>query len=116
MGAATGAAAAVGISGPEFILAPHQALLVKQTMRGCLQECMGCEAKSEFKISPMDWGYLESGGLLKEGAMTQADILYALEQSGFCVRLCWRDGRPFLEAPLDSSWPSLWTPCIGGRL
>lgn len=75
--------------------APHQSLLVKQTAKGCCQECFGCEARSEYKISGMDWEYLESTTILKEGAMTQPDVLYAIEQSSFCMRLCWRDGRSF---------------------
>ena len=29
-----------------------------QTMRGCIQECMGCEAKSEFKVAPFDMNNL----------------------------------------------------------
>jgi len=78
-------------------LAPYlgnkKAILVKQTPRGCCQECMGCEAKSEYKISAMDFSYMETGGILKEGAMTQPDEMYALEQSSFCMRCCWRDGR-----------------------
>lgn len=69
-------------------------LLVKQTMRGCLQECCGCEAKSEFKISSMDWSQLE-GYKVSEAAMQNPDIMYALEESNCCCRLCWRDGRPF---------------------
>mmetsp|Transcript_107713 Transcript_107713/g.214041 ORF Transcript_107713/g.214041 Transcript_107713/m.214041 type:complete len:291 (+) Transcript_107713:66-938(+) len=73
----------------------HDSMLVKQTAKGCCQECFGCEAKSEYKISAMDWGYLESTSLLKEGAMSQPDLLYAIENSSFCMRLCWRDGRGF---------------------
>jgi len=56
---------------------------------------MGCEAKSEYKISAMDWGYIDSTSILKEGAMTQPNVLYAIEESSFCMRLCWRDGRVF---------------------
>lgn len=75
-------------------LGNKKAILVKQTARGCLQECMGCEAKSEYKISAMDFGYMNSGGLMKDGATTQPDEMYALEQSSFFMRCCWRDGRP----------------------
>ena len=35
----------------DSMFAMHDALLVKQTMRGCLQECLGCEAKSAFKVA-----------------------------------------------------------------
>jgi len=74
-------------------LESKSAILVKQTARGCLQECMGCEARSEYKISAMDFGYMESRGLLRDGATSQPDEMYALEQSSFCMRCCWRDGR-----------------------
>ena len=77
------------------IFGPKDSMLVKQTMRGCIQECLGCEAKSEFKISAMDWPMLHDSNLLSEGAMTQPDELYALEKSSFCMRCCWRDGRGF---------------------
>eukprot|EP00933_Yihiella_yeosuensis_P038210 TRINITY_DN3215_c0_g1_i1.p1 TRINITY_DN3215_c0_g1~~TRINITY_DN3215_c0_g1_i1.p1 ORF type:complete len:320 (-),score=78.94 TRINITY_DN3215_c0_g1_i1:730-1614(-) len=78
----------------QTILGPKNAVLVKQTMRGCFQECLGCEAKSEFKISNMDWGYLD-GNMVQEGKMELPDELYAIEQSSCCMRLCWRDGRGF---------------------
>jgi len=66
---------------------------VKQTPRGCCQECMGCEAKSEYKISNMDHQYMNTGGFLEEGSYSMTDELYALESSSFCMRCCWRDGR-----------------------
>jgi len=72
----------------------HNALLVKQTMRGCLQECLGCEAKSEFEVSPFDWSQVD-GYKISEAAMNQGNILYALENSSCFCRLGWRDGRPF---------------------
>lgn len=77
----------------EPFLGNKNAILVKQTPRGCLQECCGCEAQSEFKISAMDFGYMDGPGILKEGAMTQPDEMYALEKSSFCMRCFWRDGR-----------------------
>merc|ERR1719436_1567092 len=73
----------------------HQALIVKQTMRGCCQECMGCEAKSEFKVAPLQWGNID-GYTVNAQAMSDANFMYALEDSGCCMRLCWRDGRPFV--------------------
>jgi hypothetical protein len=74
-------------------LQPHNALLVKQTMRGCLQECMGCEAKSEYKVSEMDFNYITDTGILQEGTMTKPDFMYLLEQSSFCARCCLQEGR-----------------------
>jgi len=79
----------------QSIFGPKESMLVKQTMRGCLQECMGCEAKSEYKVSNIDWEYLE-GTKLKEGAMTLADELYILEESNCCYRICCKEGRPFV--------------------
>lgn len=86
---------AAGPADLESVFGHRESLLVKQTMRGCLQECLGCEAKSEFKISAMDWSYLD-GNWLKEGAQSLPDEMYALEQSSFFMRCCWRDGRPFV--------------------
>lgn len=77
------------------IFGPKDSLLVKQTMKGCIQECCGCEAKSEYKVSNMDWSYLE-GTSLKEGTMTMADELYILEESNCCLRICLQDGRPMV--------------------
>ena len=34
------------------------ALSVQQTLRGCFQECLGCEAKTEYKVYH---GHLEEG-------------------------------------------------------
>jgi len=78
----------------ESVFGNATGLLVKQTMRGCLQECLGCEAKSEFTMSHMEWADLDTYRISAE-AMARPDVAYALEESGFCCRLCWRDGRPF---------------------
>jgi len=72
----------------------HDAMLVKQTMRGCLRECMGCEAKSEFNVAPLNWANID-GYRINETAMGEPDKLYALEESSFCMRCCCRDGRAF---------------------
>mmetsp|Transcript_85085 Transcript_85085/g.150455 ORF Transcript_85085/g.150455 Transcript_85085/m.150455 type:complete len:278 (+) Transcript_85085:69-902(+) len=73
---------------------PHSSLLVKQTMRGCIQECFGCEAKSEFKIATLDPTQV-NGYMLSDAALAAPDIMYAIEESSFCMRLCCRDGRSF---------------------
>jgi hypothetical protein len=77
------------------IFADKNGILVKQTMRGCLQECLGCEAKSEYKISAMEWEMIQDDYKVVEGGMDKENILYALEQSSCCMRICWRDGRGF---------------------
>jgi len=74
---------------------PHDAMLVKQTMRGCFQECLGCEAKSEFKVAPLDFKNIEDGYKVNDPAKNEEETLYALEKSSFLCRCCWRDGRPF---------------------
>jgi hypothetical protein len=43
-----------GAVSSEAVFVSKSSLLVKQAARGCLQECMGCEARSECKISAMD--------------------------------------------------------------
>lgn len=73
----------------------HKALLVKQTMRGCLQECLGCEAKSEFKIAPFNTNQLQEKYKVTEEAMNKKETMYALEESNCLMRCCWRDGRGF---------------------
>lgn len=73
---------------------PHDAMLVKQTMRGCLQECLGCEAKSEFEVAPLDFNQIDNFKVSEE-ALAVPNTLYALENSSCLMRLCWRDGRAF---------------------
>ena len=34
----------------ERVLGPQDVISVQQTPRGCLQECMGCSARSEFRL------------------------------------------------------------------
>jgi hypothetical protein len=75
------------------ILGMKNSMLVKQTAKGCLQECCGCEAKNEFTLSAMDWGYVD-GGFLKEGTTDKPNELYAIEESNCCLRICCQDGRP----------------------
>jgi hypothetical protein len=76
------------------IFADKHGILVKQTMKGCLQECFGCTAESEYHISDMDYAFLQDTRLLKEGAMTQPNVMYAHEKSSCCLRWCCKDARP----------------------
>ena len=78
----------------EGILGPHDALLVKQTMRGCFQECLGCDAKSEFKVAPFSTDQI-TGFRVSEQAMAVPDILYAIEESSCLCRVCNAAGRNF---------------------
>lgn len=59
-----------------------EAISVQQTTRGCLQECCGCEAKSEYKVY---WGHVEEGQARKED-IPQAGHL--LESSSCLARFC----------------------------
>lgn len=63
-------------------------LFVKQTTKGCLQECMGCEAESEFNIATNE--------------DQKRNIMYAIEESDFCCRLCFPKIRPFAMRVWDS--------------
>jgi hypothetical protein len=78
------AAPAVVSNGPvsetiERHLGSRPTLMVKQTRKGCLQEMMGCEAQSEFQIAT------------KEDK--EKNIMYALEDSNFLIRLCYPANR-----------------------
>jgi hypothetical protein len=86
------------------LFADKDAILVKQTMKGCIQECLGCEAKSEYKVSKMDYQYID-GCRLKEGAMTMQDEMYIIEESNCCLRICFQDGRPFVLKVSTGSEP-----------
>ena len=68
---------------------PYTNLLVKQTTRGFIQEMMGCEALTEFRINTKT----PDGKKVK-------DVMYALEDSG-CImrRLC-----PMLHAWTMNVW------------
>lgn len=88
--------------------ARHEAILVKQTSRGCFWELFGCEARSEFKVSAMTRDDLDPGcyGMkVKEGKMNQPNFLYAIEKSSFLARCCWRDGRAWNMAVSEGGEP-----------
>jgi hypothetical protein len=70
-----------------------EALTVKQTMKGCFRECLGCEDTSEYKISDFDPSIVNEKGIMKEGAQTKPNHMYALEESSFIQRCCWPGGR-----------------------
>jgi hypothetical protein len=94
----------------------NNSFLVKQTMRGCLQECMGCEATSEYEISKMDWAYLGSGTVLQEGWESEANRMYALEQSSLLQRLCWKDGRSMSISVSEWQKDKDGKPCAGAKI
>jgi hypothetical protein len=56
-------------------------LFVKQTRKGCIQEMMGCEANTEFKIATME--------------QRDNDLYYALENTSCCIRFICKSNRPF---------------------
>mmetsp|Transcript_14693 Transcript_14693/g.30957 ORF Transcript_14693/g.30957 Transcript_14693/m.30957 type:complete len:253 (-) Transcript_14693:148-906(-) len=55
-------------------------LSIRQTRRGWCQECLGCEARDEYKF-------------FKEGEKNE--FATALEDSGFCIRYCFAPCHPF---------------------
>lgn len=61
--------------------AQHPNLFVKQTKKGCIQEMLGCEAKTEFKVATME--------------QKEEDHMYILEDTSFLNRLCLGGIRPW---------------------
>jgi len=68
-------------SGLEVLDTYGKGLYIKQTKRDCIQELLGCEAKTEFKISTLE--------------EKDVDVLYTLEESTFLWRFCCPACRPF---------------------
>ncbi|EOD08543.1 hypothetical protein EMIHUDRAFT_453020 [Emiliania huxleyi CCMP1516] len=66
-------------------LGQYESLFVKQTKKGCVQECFGCEATNEFKIYP---SAADAKG---------AETYYSLEESDFCMRFCCKNNRAFTQ-------------------
>ena len=62
-------------------LAGRTDLVIAQSRRGWCQECMGCEAKTAFRVAPAD--------------RPKDYDMFILEESGFCVRLCCAPIRPW---------------------
>ena len=65
------------------------ALSVQQTLRGCFQECLGCEAKTEYKVYH---GHLEEG---QARDMNIPQVGHLLEESNCLLRCCCSASRPF---------------------
>jgi hypothetical protein len=74
------------------------AISVQQTMRGCFQECCGCEAESEYKIYN---GHIEEGEARPEDI---PQIAHLLESSPCLCRFCCGVSRSF-EMPLTLGAP-----------
>lgn len=73
---------------PLEMLRDHKELLVRQTLKGCMQELCGCEALNEFEIFPT-----------KEAAKKSRDtqFMYSLEESSFCCRYLCKSSRSFTQ-------------------
>jgi hypothetical protein len=65
----------------ESVLTPFPNLLIKQTRKGCLQELLGCEANTEFKIATHE--------------QPNNDFFYATENTSCCIRFFCGASRPF---------------------
>ena len=76
----------------------HDAISVQQTMRGCIQECFGCEAKSEYRIFG---GHIEQGQARQDGI---PQIGHLLEESSCLMRCCCGSMRAF-SMPLTAGAP-----------
>ena len=87
----------------ERVLGPHDVISVQQTPRGCLQECMGCSARSEFKLYA---GFNETmPGLdtILPGAPKVKDpnqLAHMLEESPFCPDRCFWSGMRKFSIPI----------------
>lgn len=75
------------MAAPLEMLRDHSELLIKQTRKGCCQECMGCEATNEFLVFPNVQKAKDSGN----------QIMYSKESSSFCCRLCCLNQRSFTQ-------------------
>ena len=76
----------------------NDALTVQQTWRGCLQQCLGCEPRSEYRIYP---GHIEQGQARAEGI---PQIGHLLEESSCIIRNCCGVMRKF-DMPLTEGAP-----------
>ena len=65
------------------------AISVQQTRRGCLQELLGCEAKSEYRVYK---GHVEEGQPRDENI---PQLAHLLEESRCLFRFCCPASRPF---------------------
>lgn len=81
---------------PSFanILSSFPNVFAKQTTKGCCQECLGCEAQTEFQFATLQDPH--------------NNIMYALEESECCVRAICPRMRPWV---MNMSWG----PTSGGQ-
>jgi hypothetical protein len=87
------------------ILSPFDEIFVKQTARGCLQECLGCEARSEFRVAGGGknemFQHITGMGRVNDAGYNTPNSLYILENSTCLQRNCCRDGRA-MEIPVTA--------------
>lgn len=89
----------------ERVLGPLEVVSVQQTPRGCLQECFGCSAQSEYKIYP---GFAQTMPGLNDilpttaqGTLADKDqIGHMLEESPFCPDRCFWSGMRKFSIPI----------------
>lgn len=84
----------LGAAKIENFVGDKKGLLVKQTPRGWIWELLGCTARSEFKISGMEWSDLQDGYRVTDAGMKKPDVLYALEESNCLCRNLFPHVRP----------------------
>ena len=65
------------------------ALTVQQSMRGCFQECFGCEAQTEYRVYS---GHVEQGQPRAQGI---PPVGHLLEESSCLARACCGASRGF---------------------
>ena len=85
----------------ERVLGPQDVISVQQTPRGCLQECLGCSARSEFRLYG---GFHEN---MRNNILPGQDlgpdslqIAHMLEESPFCPDRCFWSGMRKFSIPI----------------
>lgn len=66
---------------PEF----ENSIVVKQTRKGCFQQCLGCDPNQEFKITTE----------AKHEAKDKEHLFYAVEKTNCCLRFICGGMRPY---------------------
>lgn len=85
----------------ERVLGPHDVVSVQQTPRGCLQECMGCSARSEYRLYGGFKENFRNAILPGQDLGPDAEqIGHMLEESPFCPDRCFWSGMRKFAMPI----------------
>jgi len=85
----------------ERVLGPCDVISVQQTPRGCFQECLGCSARSEFRLYNGFKENMRNAILPGQDLGPDADqIGHMLEESSFCPDRCFWSGMRKFSIPI----------------